>query len=110
MVGSAFYGPLLAVFVLGAVTVGVTGAAVLVGLGAGLAGNLALAWLAPGIPWLWWNPAGFLVAFSVAFALGKADFRWEVRWNRRETGLLLGAFALMLGVLAVLPALVASLD
>ena len=110
MVGSAFYGPVLAVFVLGVLAPGVTGAGALVGLAAGLAGNLALAWLAPAVPWLWWNPTGFLVAAVAALAVGKADFRWEARWERRESLLLLGAFALMVAVLAVLPAVVASLD
>ena len=110
MVGSAFYGPVLAVFVLGVLAPGVTEAGALVGLAAGLAGNLALAGLAPAVPWLWWNPAGFLVAAVVSLAVGKADFRWEARWERRECLLLLGAFALMLAVLAVLPVVVASLD
>jgi SSS family solute:Na+ symporter len=110
MVGSAFYGPVLAVFVLGVLAPGVTEAGALVGLAAGLAGNLALAGLAPAVPWLWWNPAGFLVAAVVSLAVGKADFRWEARWERRESLLLLGAFALMLAVLAVLPVVVASLD
>jgi hypothetical protein len=110
MVGSAFYGPVLAIFVLGVLAPGVTGAAALVGLGAGLAGNLALASLAPAIPWLWWNPAGFLVAMIAALAAGNGAFRWEVRWQRRESALLLGAFALMVAVLALLPAGVALLD
>jgi Na+/proline symporter len=110
MVGSAFYGPVLAVFVLGVLAPGVSGAAALVGLGAGLAGNLALFGLAPGVPWLWWNPAGFLVAAIAALALGKGNFRWKVRWERREIALLLGAFALMVTVLALLPSGVAMLD
>ncbi|MGH9390108.1 MAG: sodium:solute symporter family transporter, partial [Vicinamibacteria bacterium] len=110
MVGSAFYGPVLAVFVLGVLAPGTTGDSALVGLVAGLAGNLALASLAPAIPWLWWNPAGFLVAVVAALAAGKAGFRWEVRWERRESALLLGAFALMVAVLALLPSGVALLD
>ena len=110
MVGSAFYGPVLAVFVLGVLAPGVTGAAALVGLGAGLAGNLALASFAPTTPWLWWNPAGFLVAMVAALAFGKAPLRWGGRFERRESALLLGAFALMVAVLALLPAGVALLD
>ncbi len=110
MVGSAFYGPVLAVFVLGVLAPGVGGAAALVGLAAGLAGNFALASLAPAVPWLWWNPAGFLVAMAAALATGKARFRWEVRWERRESALLVGAFVLMVAVLALLPTGVALLD
>jgi SSS family solute:Na+ symporter len=109
MVGSAFYGPVLAVFVLGVLAPRVKSAPVLFGLVAGLAANVALAELAPGIPWLWWNPSGFLVTVVAALALAKADLRFELRWERRESAVLLGAFALMLGVLALLPAVVASL-
>jgi SSS family solute:Na+ symporter len=110
MVGSAFYGPVLAVFALGVLAPRVTEAGALVGLAAGLAGNLALAGLAPGVPWLWWNPVGFLVAAIVALAVGKAGFRWEARWESRESLLLLGAFTLMVAVLALLPTGVAWLD
>jgi SSS family transporter len=109
MVGSAFYGPVLAVFVLGVLAPRVTGRAALTGLFAGLAGNFALAALAPGIPWLWWNPAGFLVASAAALAFGNRDFQFGVRWERGESALLLGAFAVMVGLLAVLPKVVALL-
>jgi SSS family solute:Na+ symporter len=109
MVGSAFYGPVLAVFVLGVVAPRVNGRSALVGLAAGLAGNLALFRLAPGVPWLWWNPAGFLVATVAALSIGRPGFRWENRWERREGALLLGAFAAMIGVLALVPKLVALL-
>ena len=43
-VGSAFYGPVLAVFVLGAMAPFVRGGSALAGLGAGVATNLMLAW------------------------------------------------------------------
>jgi sodium-coupled monocarboxylate transporter 8/12 len=108
-VGSAFYGPVLAVFVLGALSEGVGGRGAVAGLLAGLAGNLALAHLAPGVSWLWWNPAGFLVAVLVAVARAGGPVRLRrVPWPRRETLVLTGAFAVMLLVLAVLPALVLS--
>jgi hypothetical protein len=45
-----------------------------------------------------------------ALAAGTAGFFWEVRWERRESALLLGAFALMVLVLALLPTGVALLD
>ncbi len=109
MIGSAFYGPVLAVFVLGAIAAGVREASALAGLGAGLASNFALAWLAPAVPWLWWNPTGFLVAAMVALAAGAPGFHREKRWQRRESALLLGAFAVMVGVLALLPKIVALL-
>ncbi|HET6681195.1 MAG TPA: sodium/solute symporter, partial [Gemmatimonadaceae bacterium] len=65
-VGSAFYGPVLAVFVVGALTKRTTQRGALMGLVAGLVGNLLLARLAPGLSWLWWNPIGFAVAAVVA--------------------------------------------
>jgi SSS family solute:Na+ symporter len=109
MVGSAFYGPVLAVFVLGVLAPRVTGPSALAGLGAGLAANLALAALAPAVPWLWWNPAGFFVAVLAALATGPSGFRWDARWESRERALLLGAFAAMVVVLALLPTVVARL-
>ena len=103
-VGSAFYGPVLAVFALGALTGGATGRGALLGLGAGLGTNLVLARFAPGVSWLWWNPAGFLATASVALALrdGTVNFRWP-GWPRDETRWLVGAFVAMLALLAVLP-------
>jgi SSS family solute:Na+ symporter len=103
-VGSAFYGPILAVFVLGALTRGVTGRGAVAGLLAGLAANLALARLAPGVSWLWWNPAGFTVAAATALAWtgAPAAFRRPV-WPVADTRWLVAAFAVMLAVLAILP-------
>jgi hypothetical protein len=45
-----------------------------------------------------------------ALAAGKATLRWDIRWERRESALLLGAFVLMVAVLALLPTGVALLD
>lgn len=105
-IGSAFYGPMLAVFLLGAFAPGVGGRGVMVGLVAGVLGNLALWRLAPGVSWLWWNPAGLAVASLVALAADRAaPALGRVRWPRRETTLLLAAFAAMLLALLVLPSL-----
>jgi SSS family transporter len=108
-VGSAFYGPVLAVFVLGIVTRRVSGPAAVTGLAAGLAANLSLARFAPGVSWLWWNPAGFLVACAVALVLtrGRPGLRGPGP-APRATWLLIGAFAVMLGALVVLPSLIAA--
>jgi SSS family solute:Na+ symporter len=99
-VGSAFYGPVLAVFVLGALTRRATGASAVTGLVAGLAFNVTLARFAPGVSWLWWNPAGFLVATAVALASGRGPLAltWP-GWPRRETRWLVGAFGVLLLVL-----------
>lgn len=99
-VGSAFYGPVLAVFALGVLAPSLPGSAVLTGLVVGLVGNFALARLAPGVSWLWWNPSGFLVACGVSLAAGRiAPQPLRVPWPRRETALLVGAFAVMLAIL-----------
>jgi SSS family transporter len=100
MVGSAFYGPVLAVFTLGVLAPRLTGNAALAGLVAGLAGNLALSRFAPGVSWLWWNPAGFFVACAVALSLGRIAPRLVfARWPRREANLLIAAFVVMLVIL-----------
>lgn len=102
-VGSVFYGPVLAVFVLGAFAPGVTGRACLAGMLSGLIGNLALARLVPGLSWLWWNPAGCLVALGVALMVSRSWFRGGgLAWPRKETRFLLGAFLVLLAVLAAL--------
>jgi SSS family solute:Na+ symporter len=104
--GSAFYGPVLAVFVLGALAPRVRERAVLGGLAASLLANLIVARGAPGVSWLWWNPLGFLCACAVALALTGAPL--ELRrpnWPRVEGALLIGAFVVMLMILALLPTL-----
>jgi SSS family solute:Na+ symporter len=103
-VGSAFYGPVLAVFVLGVLTRGVRGGAAVCGLVVGVAANLALAWLAPGVSWLWWNLSGFLVATAVALGVNRAPPGLRApAWPTRSTLILGGAFLAMLALLAVLP-------
>jgi SSS family transporter len=99
-VGSAFYGPVLAVFVLGVMATRLRGSAVLMGLVVGLVGNLALARLAPGVSWLWWNPAGFFVTCTVALVIGQIAPRLAIApWPRREGAMLVGAFVVMMALL-----------
>jgi SSS family solute:Na+ symporter len=104
MIGSAFYGPVLAVFILGAVTPQVRGVHAVSGLLGGLAGNLILASFAPGVSWLWWNPFGFAVAIVIAVATARAKFEPPM-WSlpRLETSVLWGAFVFMLLFLAINP-------
>jgi SSS family solute:Na+ symporter len=103
LIGSVFYGPVLAVFVLGAAAPAVHGRAALTGLAAGLAANLLLALLAPGVSWLWWNPAGFLAAALAALVVAGARMvRPALTWPRAEGRLLVAAFVAMLAVLASL--------
>jgi sodium-coupled monocarboxylate transporter 8/12 len=102
-IGSAFYGPVLAVFVLTVVTTRVKGKHAILGFTGGLLGNLMLAWLFPNVSWLWWNPFGFLVAVTVAIAVSRGSIELPV-WSatRGETQLLIGVFLAILLTLAIL--------
>ncbi len=100
-VGSAFYGPLLAVFALAVFTRGVGGPAATTGMAAGLAANLMVGRFAPGVSWLWWNVIGFAVAFGVALVPTRPRFRAPaVSWPGSSTRWLLAATAVILGSLA----------
>jgi SSS family solute:Na+ symporter len=103
-VGSAFYGPVLAVFMLGVLAPRVREGGALAGLAAGLVGNVALARFAPGISWLWWNPCGFLIAVLVALAGSRPELgRPAAACPRREAALLVGAFCLILLIMWAIP-------
>lgn len=111
-VGSAFYGPVLATFVLGLATKRVGGRAMMVGLVAGVAINLT-AWLSAWpLHWMWWNVMGFGITAGGALVLSLDQearagtdlpaARWraaEVRW---ATPLLAGGFFLTLGLVMLL--------
>jgi SSS family solute:Na+ symporter len=102
-IGSAFYGPLLAVFALGVMAPAVGGRGAVIGLALGLAGNLAAARLLPGVSWLWWNPAGFILTFTSALVLTMARPALPaIASTRREVAILASAFAVMLGFLLLL--------
>ncbi len=62
-IGSVFYGPVLAVFVLGLLTRSATSTGVISGLFAGILGNVFCWLFFPGISWLWWNVLGCAIAF-----------------------------------------------
>lgn len=106
LIGSAFYGPILAVFVLGAVTTGVGSRGAVSGLAGGLVANLLLSRLAPSLSWLWWNPAGFAAAVTVALAVTRGPVRLvRPAWPRREARWLVATFVALLAILAALPRL-----
>lgn len=66
-IGSVFYGPILAVFILGLYSKKIASLAASIGLVAGVSVNIYL-WLS-GNPlfWFWWNVIGLLVTFSFAY-------------------------------------------
>ncbi|MFA6954386.1 MAG: sodium transporter [Thermoanaerobaculia bacterium] len=106
--GSIFYGPVLAVFLLGAVTRGVDGRSASMAIVFGLAVNLAAARLATGMSSLWWNVVGFLATGLVALALSRGP-RWAGSFSLPRKGSLLlgGAAVAMFFVVALLPPLIA---
>lgn len=69
-IGSAFYGPVLGVFLLGLASRRAGQGAALSGLLAGVSVNLAL-WLGweRTVSWLWWNVVGLAVCLGVALAV-----------------------------------------
>lgn len=66
-IGSAFYGPILAAFVVGVMSKTATGRSVAAGILSGVGFNLALWLSAPGVYWMWWNLFGFMIAAGVSF-------------------------------------------
>lgn len=67
-VGSLFYGPVLAAFVLGILFRKSNAAGVKIGVVSGIAINLIL-WLGfPGVSWLWWNVTGSLSAIILGYS------------------------------------------
>lgn len=66
-VGSLFYGPILAAFVLGILFKRTSATAVKLGVVIGVAVNFIL-WIGfPGISWLWWNVTGSLSAIIIGY-------------------------------------------
>ena len=112
-IGSAFYGPVLAVFWLGMLTRRTTQAGSVTGLLIGVGTNIFL-WLFFGqqVSWLWWNVIGFAVSFGLGYFISyfnpetdttkiekyiihREDFR-KYLGEKKYYYLLLGAFGLML--------------
>jgi SSS family solute:Na+ symporter len=112
-IGSAFYGPIFAVFLLGIVAKRARAMGALVGILAGVGLNLSLWFFAPSVSWLWWNAFGFLTTATVIVLLGrKAEDSKETFeipsekpvWKFSYIGLVLYAIALI-AFLAALPGL-----
>jgi SSS family solute:Na+ symporter len=70
-IGSAFYGPILAAFLMGVLSRKANASGVLAGILAGVGLNLAL-WLGvPGIHWMWWNCFGCITTCLVALLVSR---------------------------------------
>jgi len=79
LVGSVLYGPTLAVFILAWRSRRADGRSAVAGAFSGVAVNLALAFFAPGVSWLWWNVTGCLTTLAVGAVFGRNDSRVEHR-------------------------------
>jgi len=95
IVGSLFYGPILAAFVCGVLLRPVTPRAVLAGVLAGVATNGVLHLWCKQIFWMWWNFSGCAVTVAVALLLSLADSKYRLPEDKRqylilETNLLSG--------------------
>ena len=121
-VGSAFYGPILAVFTAGLVWKRATGPGIITGCLAGVGLNLVFWLWVPDMHWMWWNALGLVVSLVVGFAVSLATREREVRpdlvlslaglreqerpWMKVH-GVLAAYFLLILGVAALVPRLFA---
>ncbi|MEM1054142.1 MAG: sodium:solute symporter [Bacteroidota bacterium] len=124
-IGSAFFGPVLAAFLVGVLSRRVEARGLLVGILVGVGFNL-VQWIAfPEIYWMWWNAVGCGVAAGVAALVSRLSAQAETappdptpytvwaegsllereRAWRPVYALLIGYFILMLGVLVAIPRL-----
>lgn len=89
-VGSALYGPILAVFLLGMLGKRVNGSGASIGLLVGVAFNLYLWKAQPQVFWMWWNFIGLVltsvVAYAVSIATGKGDADVELAGHGSTLG------------------------
>lgn len=120
-VGSLFYGPILAMFLLAALSRRVTGPAANTGLAAGLLSNLYLWLFMPQVFWFWWNFIGFAVSLlSSVIVTGLLSSRARMgdaapaalpdkvgtlwQGKMKVAGLLVGMFAAIIAVSLVVGA------
>ena len=68
-IGSAFYGPILAAFIVGVLSRKASAGSITAGILAGVGFNLVLWLAAPGVYWMWWNMTGFLMAAGISYVV-----------------------------------------
>ena len=118
-IGSAFYGPILAAFLVGVLSKRGTTAGIFAGVLAGVSFNIYL-WIdCPRIFWMWWNFFGLLVAVMVTFLVslvtraqtldraeiytlsGSGFLQQEQLWSRGHV-LLIGYFFVILAFMLLI--------
>lgn len=117
-VGSVFYGPILAMFILAVYGKRIGGTHVNVGLISGVAVNVYL-WLSvPEVFWFWWNFIGALVTFTVSYLV---SYVYKVQRSKivfsndeneqqglltlRDKAIMVGYFVLMVVICLTIPTL-----
>jgi len=68
-IGSAFYGPILAAFLVGVLSKRINAFGIFSGIAAGVVLNISLWLFAPQINWMWWNVFGTMTTVVFAFIL-----------------------------------------
>ncbi len=71
-IGSAFYGPILAAFLVGVLSRRATGSGIITGVMAGVGFNLCLWIFADSVFWMWWNALGLVVTVIVTLLVSLA--------------------------------------
>lgn len=71
-IGSTFYGPIVAAFLLGVLSKRVNGTGIIAGVCGGVAFNIGLWVLAPGVFWMWWNLTGLVITALVTLGVSKS--------------------------------------
>lgn len=114
-VGSVFYGPILALFVLAIFVRNVNVIGANLGLLSGVFLNIYLWQFQPQIFWLWWNLIGFVVTLSVGMVVSKFVYTNHVHGQEsmlafstdliksKYAYVLLGYFVFMVSFAAMLP-------
>ncbi|MDJ0938576.1 MAG: sodium/solute symporter [Woeseiaceae bacterium] len=117
-IGSVFYGPILAIFLLAILFNKVHATGANIGLLTGVGVNVYLWLFQPQIFWLWWNFIGCVVTMTVALVISAIRHEESTappgldqgvgHWYKGETIVLVGAFVGMLIVGALVPVIFGS--
>jgi SSS family solute:Na+ symporter len=84
-IGSTFYGPILAAFLVGVLSSTATAPGIFAGVLCGVGFNLALWLFLPEVFWMWWNFTGLVIAIVVTALVSRARGRVDPEVIRRYT-------------------------